>query len=191
MATTMMTVFAACGGDSNGEGEKTAPSGATAASESNAAAPTASTTSTAVTAASGSGSGTPSRKPCDLLSKRIAEDALGVPVAAPTQVPGPGNETCNYRATDTSVTAMVYLTTYTAKGTTAALDQAAAQFKNAYAVSGVGDAARVSIDEHAIGVLKGDFVFAVGLIPPTKGQTITPVTEAQMVKLANAVLAGL
>lgn len=41
------------------------------------------------------------------------------------------------------------------------------QFKNAYAVNGVGDATRVSIE------------------------TIIPVTEAQLVELANAVLAGM
>ncbi len=50
---------------------------------------------------------------------------------------------------------MVYLTTYAAKGTTAALS------------------------------------FVVGLIPPSRGQVLTPVTAAQMVKLANASLAGI
>lgn len=145
-------------------------------------------TPSTVNSAPSSGSGTPSTKPCDLLTKTIAEDALGIPVGDPAQVPGAGNETCNYRARDTSVTAMVYLTTYAATGSEAVLDQAAAQFANAHPVDGVGDAARVSIEEHAIGVLKGDIVFGIGLILPGAGQGITPVTEAQMVKLADAVL---
>ncbi|MEO8696397.1 MAG: DUF3558 family protein [Acidimicrobiales bacterium] len=187
----MMALLAGCGGNSSGDAvDATLPDApaASGSTKTEIAAPTTPATPTTVNAASGTASGTPSRKPCDLLTKKIAEEALGIAVGAPTQAPGQGNETCNYRATDTSVTAMVYLTTYAAKGSTAALDQAAAQFKNAYAVNGVGDAARVSVDEHAIGVLKGDFVFAVGLIPPSRGQVITPVTEAQMVKLANAVL---
>ena len=50
---------------------------------------------------------------------------------------------------------------------------------------------RVSLDDHAIGVLKGDFVFAIGMILPSDGQALAPVTEKQMVDVANAVLAGL
>ena len=146
-------------------------------------------TSTTVNSAAGAGSGTPSRKPCDLLSKKIAEDALDVPVGDPKDFPGQGNETCAYTTADG--TGQVLLTTYAVKGTTAALDQAATQFTNAYAVDGVGDAARVSLEDHAIGVLTGDFVFGMALVLPGSDQDVTPVTEAQLVKLANAVLAEL
>lgn len=68
------------------------------------------------------------------------------------------------------------------------LDAAAAQFTKAYAVDGVGAAARVSLEDHAIGVLKGDVVIAIGLIPPSSGTDIAPVTEAQLVKVAKAVV---
>ena len=153
--------------------------------------PGANPTPTTASNATGTGSGTPSRKPCDLLTKTIAEEALGIPVGAPMQAPGEGNETCNYPAADKAQIARVYLTTYAVKGSLPVLNQAATQFKNAYAVNGVGDAARVSIEDHVIGVLKGDFVFGIGMIPVSQGQTIAPVTEAQLVKLANAVLAGM
>lgn len=146
-------------------------------------------TTTTVNGTTGSGTGTPSRKPCDLLSKKIAEDALGVPVGDPKDFPGQGNDTCGYTTADG--VGQVLLTTYAAKGTTAALDQAATQFTNAYAVNGVGDAARVSLEDHAIGVLTGDFVFGMALMLPGSDQDVTPVTEAQLVKLANAVLAEL
>lgn len=181
-------LLVACGGDD--DAATTAPT-SIATTKAATGTAVAETTPATVNGTPGSGSGTPSRKPCDLLTKQIAEQALGIPVGAPTQAPGQGNETCNYDAADKSVLARVYLTTYAVKGSVAVLDQAAAQFTNAYAVEGVGDAARVSIEEHAIGVLKGDFVFAIGLIPPSHGQDITPVTEQQMVKLANAVLAGI
>ena len=54
----------------------------------------------------------------------------------------------------------------------------------------LADAARVSIEDHTIGVLDGDFVFGLTLIPPSQGQDLAPVTEAQLVTIANAVLAG-
>ena len=148
----------------------------------------ATTTTTTAPAPAGSGSGTPSRKPCDLLTKDIAETALGVPVAPAKQTPGQANETCSYRVADKSSVATVFLTTYAAKGTEALLDAAAAQFTKAYAVDGVGDAARVSLEDHAIGVLKGDVVIAIGLIPPSNGTDIAPVTEAQLVNVAKAVV---
>ncbi len=123
------------------------------------------------------------------MTKKIAEDALGVAVGDAKDVPGEGNETCVYSGADKAAIAKVLLTTYSTPGTTAGLDQAAAQFKNAYAVNGVADAARVSIEDHTIGVLDGDFVFGLTLIPPSQGQDLAPVTEAQLVTIANAVLA--
>ena len=49
----------------------------------------------------------------------------------------------------------------------------------------------MSLDDHAIGVLKGDFIFAIGMILPGDGQGgLAPVTEKQMVDVATAVLAG-
>ena len=57
-------------------------------------------------------------------------------------------------------------------GSVAVLDDAATQFTNAVAVDGVADAARVSLEDHAIGVLKDDFVFAMTLIPSITGSDI-------------------
>ena len=125
------------------------------------------------------------------MTKQIAEDALGVAVGDAKDVPGQGNETCAYSGTDPSLHAKVLLTTYASTGSVAVLDDAATQFTNAVAVDGVADAARVSLEDHAIGVLKDDFVFAMTLIPSITGSDIAPVTEAQMVTLANAVLAEL
>ena len=184
VAVTTMALLAACGG---GDDKEAVAPGAVDQTTTTVNV----VTTTSVSVATGTGSGTPSRKPCDLLTKKIAEEALGISVGAAMQAPGEGNETCNYGAADTSQLARVYLTTYTVKGSTAVLDQAAAQFKNAHAVNGVGDAARVSIEDHTIGVLEGDFVFGIGMIPVSQGQTISPVTEAQLVELANAVLAGM
>ena len=176
VAVTAMALLAACGGD-----DKEAAPGAVDQT----------TTTTGVSVTTGTPSGTPPRTSCDLLTKKIAEDALGIPVGAPTKAAGEGNETCNYGAADKSQLARVYLTTYAVTGSMAVLEQAATQFKNAYAVNGVGDAARVSIEDHTIGVLDDAFVFGIGMIPVSQGQTISPVTEAQLVKLANAVLAAM
>jgi hypothetical protein len=190
VGVAMTVLLAACGG---GDGDKTAVApGAVDQPGSTTSQPTGtSATSPTVAAPAGTASGTPSRKPCDLLTKKIAEETLGIPVGAAQEAPGEGNETCSYGAADTSQLARVYLTTYAVKGSVAVLDQAAAQFKNASAISGVGDAARVSIEDHAIGVLKGDLVFGAGLIPVSQGQTIAPVTKEQMATLASAVLAGM
>ena len=177
VAVTTMALLAACGGDD----KETAAPGAVDQT----------TTTTSVSVTTGTPSGTPPRKSCDLLTKKIAEDALGIPVGAPTQAAGEGNETCNYGAADKSQLARVYLTTYAATGSMDVLNQAATQFKNSYAVKGVGDAALASIEDHTIGVLDDAFVFGIGMIPVSQGQTINPVTEAQLVELANAVLAGM
>jgi hypothetical protein len=195
LAAATMALLTSCGGSSDTSAASSSAEGAASASTASAStAASASSTSsgeapTTTTPASGSASGTPSRNPCDLLTKKIAEDALGVAVADAKDVPGQGNETCVYSGADKATLAKVLLTTYSTPGTAAGLDQAAAQFKNAYAVNGVADAARVSIEDHTIGVLDGDFVFGVTLIPPSQGQDIAPVTEAQLVTIANAVLA--
>jgi hypothetical protein len=175
-AAMAMVLLAACGGATSGKSATVTTPGAD---------PTTAT----VKSAAGSASGTPSRKPCDLLTKKIAEDALGVPVVGPKDYAGQGNETCAYTTADG--VGQVLLTTYAATGSAAALDAAATQFTKAYAVKGVGDAARVSLEDHAIGVLKGDFVFGMALRLPGSDQNITPVTEAQLVKLANVLLGRL
>jgi hypothetical protein len=182
LTATALLLLPACGSSAKSDGS--APTPSTTANRGDQP-------STSVRNPPGSATGKPSHKPCDLLTRPIAEDALGVAVGEPVKTPGEGNETCTYKGTDKTKTAMVYLTTYAAKGSVAVLDQAAAQFANAHAVDGVGDAARVSVDDHAIGVLEGDVVFGIGLIPPSSGQGITPVTESQLVDLANAVRAAL
>ena len=195
LAAATMALLTSCGGSGGTSAASSSAEGAASASTASAStAASASSTSssqaqTTTTPASDAASGTPSRKPCDLLTKKIAEDALGVAVGDAKDVPGQGNETCVYSGADKTAVAKVLLTTYSTPGTTAGLDQAAAQFTNAYAVDGVADAARVSIEDHTIGVLEGDFVFGLTLIPPSQGQDLAPVTEAQLVTVANAVLA--
>jgi Protein of unknown function (DUF3558) len=177
-------VLAACGSSGSKSGaadDKTTTSIAAGAN----------TSSTLPPATSGAASGTPSHKPCDLLTKAIAETALGAPVRAAKQGSGPGNTTCSYRVVDNASIAQVYVTTYATKGTEAGLDAAASQFTNAYAVDGVGDAARVSLEDHAIGVLKGDVVIAIGMIAPGNDQGLAPVTEKQLVDVAKAVTANI
>ena len=49
----------------------------------------------------------------------------------------------------------------------------------------------MSLDAHAIGVLKGDSLIAIGFIPPMTGQDLAPVTEKQLTDIANAVVAGM
>ena len=184
-----LALLTACGGGSGGAKPTSASGAGGSASSEGASTSAPAQLTTTLNSAASPGSGSPSRKPCDLLTKKIAEDALGVPVGGPKDFPGQGNETCGYTTADG--VGQVLLTTYAAKGTAAALDQAAKSFTNAYAVEGVGDAARVSLEDHAIGVLRGDFVFGMALMLPGSDQNITPVTEAQLVKLADALLAEL
>jgi hypothetical protein len=191
LAAATMALLTSCGGSGGTSAASSSAEGAASASTAASASSTSSSQAqTTTTPASDPASGTPSRNPCDLLTKKIAEDALGVAVGDAKDVPGQGNETCVYSGADKTTVAKVLLTTYSTPGTTAGLDQAAAQFTNAYAVNGVADAARVSIEDHTIGVLEGDFVFGLTLIPPSQGQDLAPVTEAQLVTVANAVLAG-
>ena len=178
-------LFAACGGSGSKSGTPDDNATTSIAAGANP------TSSSLPPATSGTASGAPSHKPCDLLTKAIAETALGGPVRDAKQSSGPGNETCSYRVVDNTSIAQVYVTTYAAKGTEAGLDAAAAQFKNAYAVDGVGDAARVSLEDHAIGVLKGDVVIGIGMIAPGNDQGLAPVTEKQLVDVAKSVAANI
>ena len=123
------------------------------------------------------------------MTKQIAEDALGVAVGDAKDVPGEGNETCVYSGADKTTVAKVLLTTYSTPGTTAGLDQAAAQFTNAYAVDGVADAARVSIEDHTIGVLEGDFRVRPHADPAQPRSGPRSGHRGQLVTVANAVLA--
>jgi hypothetical protein len=129
--------------------------------------------------------------PCDLLTPAAAGVALGVAVGEALTQPGEGNVTCGYRPADPSAQGFVSLTTYSAVGTEAVLDQAAAQnFPDSKPVDGVGDAARVSLQGQAIGVLFGHTVFALGLFPQAADGQLLPVTEDQLIAAARAVLDG-
>jgi hypothetical protein len=125
-----------------------------------------------------------------LLTPAIATQALGQPVGAPITQPGSGNTTCAYRPADSSAQSLVALTLYGVTGTEAVLDSAAAQFPGAEVVDGLGDAARVSVQSQAIGVLSGSTVFAIGLYPQQADGQLLPVTKDQLVAVARAVLDG-
>ncbi|MEO6203914.1 MAG: DUF3558 family protein [Mycobacteriales bacterium] len=133
--------------------------------------------------------GAPKTDPCDLLTKGMAEGALGVPVAAATRSTGPGNETCAYAPADGQPNVFVYLTTYAASGADA-LAEAAKAFRDATPVADLGDAAMVSRQAHAVGVSAGDLLFAVSLLRPD-GLSVSPATvEAQVITLARTVLSA-
>ncbi|MEY2446070.1 MAG: hypothetical protein QOE00_2650 [Ilumatobacteraceae bacterium] len=133
---------------------------------------------------------TPTADPCGLLTAAIAAQALGVPVGAPITQPGSGNSTCAYRPADPGAQSLVALTLYGVTGSPAVLDTAAAQFPGAEPVDGLGDAARVSVQSQAIGVLSGATVFAIGLYPQQADGQLVPVTKDQLIAVAHAVLGG-
>lgn len=120
----------------------------------------------------------------------VASGALGVPVGEPTTRPGEGNSTCSYRPADASAQGFVLLTTYSTTGTQAVLDGAAQQFPDAAPVDGVGDAAVISLQAHAIGFLSDDTVFALGLLVQAPDGQLLPVEADQLIAAANAVLDG-
>lgn len=132
----------------------------------------------------------PTADPCDLLTAAVATKALGVPVGEKITQPGQGNTTCAYRPADPGAQGIVTLTLYGVTGSEAVLDTAALQFPDAVAVDGVGDAARVSVQGQAIGVLTGQTVFAVGLFLQNPDGSLIPISQDQLVAVARAVLDG-
>jgi hypothetical protein len=124
------------------------------------------------------------------LTAAVASQALGVPVGDKLTQPGEGNTTCGYRPADPAAQGFVSLTLYGVTGSKAVLDAAATQFPDAEPVDGVGDAAVLSMQTQAIGVLNGDTVFALGLFPQQADGKLAPITKDQLITLARAVLAG-
>ncbi|MEO8265434.1 MAG: hypothetical protein ABI706_07970 [Ilumatobacteraceae bacterium] len=133
---------------------------------------------------------TPTTDPCDLLTAAVASQALGMPVGDKITQPGQGNTTCGYRPADPAAQGFVSLTLYGVTGSEAVLDAAATQFPDAESVDGVGDAARLSMQGQAIGVLTGSTVFALGLFPQQADGQLVRITKDQLIALARAVLAG-
>lgn len=133
------------------------------------------------------GAGKPKTDPCSLLTKSIAEGALGLAVGAGHKTVLPGNVTCAYAPADGRANVFVLLTTYAASGR-AALATATKVFRDAKPVPDLGDAALVSRQAHAVGVLSGDLLFGVSLLRPD-GLSVPPaVAEAQVIALARTVL---
>ncbi len=200
-AAALIIALAGCGSDANtSQATTAATTGATSAAPDNEASSTAPTVSTPEitdvpvatesapsVAAPGDG---PVSDPCALLTALVATQVLGGAVGAPISTPGEGNATCTYHSEDPAAHGFVYLTTYTATGTQAVLDQAALSFPDAKAVEGVGDAAQVSPAAQAIGVLFGDTVFGLGLVLQSSDGQLLPVGEDQLIAAAQAVLSG-
>lgn len=135
------------------------------------------------------GSGTPKTDPCALLTKGMAEGALGLAVGPSTKTVLPGNVTCTYKPADGRPNVFVLLTTYSASGQ-AALATATKVFRDAKPVTGLGDAALVSRQAHAVGVVSGDLLFALSMLRPD-GLSVSPETvEAQVITLARTVLSS-
>ncbi|MCU1504366.1 MAG: hypothetical protein JWM12_3720 [Ilumatobacteraceae bacterium] len=137
----------------------------------------------------GSPTGSPT-DPCSLLSPDIAAAAIGAPVGDPKRATDNGNASCAYHAADPSVNRFVYLTTYAVVGSPSLLAAAAATFRDAESVPGLGDAADVSVQSQAVGVLVGTTVFALGVIQQNADGTLQLLTKDQLVAVAQAVLDG-
>ncbi len=131
-----------------------------------------------------------STDPCSLLSPDIAAAAIGSPVGDPKQVTDKGNASCLYHAADSSINRLVYLTTYAVVGSPSILAAAAATFRDAETVAGLGDAADVSVQSQAVGVLVGTTVFALGVVQQNADGTLQLLTKDQLVAVARAVLDG-
>lgn len=135
----------------------------------------------------GSTVGGPKTDPCDLLTKGMAEAALGVPVGPATRTPDKGNLTCSYSPADGTPNQFVLLTTYAASGK-AALATATTAFPDATRVPDLGDAALVSRKGHAIGVAVDDLLFGMSLLRADSLSIDPAVAEAQLITLAHTVV---
>jgi len=83
------------------------------------------------------------------------------------------------------------LTLYSVTGTRAILISAGkTAFPDAVPVDGVGDAALLSMQGQAIGVLFGTTVFALGLFPQKADGQLLPVTKDDLIAAAKAVVDG-
>jgi hypothetical protein len=132
-------------------------------------------------------SGTAKKDPCSLLTKGIAEGALGLAVGPPTTTPLAGSTTCTYKPADGRSNVFILLTTYAASGK-AALASATKVFPDATAVPGLGDAALVSRKGHAIGVSVGDLLFGMSLLRPDSFSVSPAVSESQLITVARTVV---
>jgi hypothetical protein len=197
----LISVSAACGGNdaSSSADTNVAPSvtstaapliTATPAVSGTDASGTSPTSEVAATTSLPQPSADPTADPCDLLTAAAAVQVLGVPVGAPITQAGEGNSTCAYRPADPGSKGIITLTLYGVTGSKAVLDAAALQFPGAEPVDGLGDAAQVSVQSQAIGVLSGSMVFAIGLYPQQPDGQLLPVSKDQLVAAAHAVLDG-
>ncbi|MEP7202878.1 MAG: hypothetical protein ABI894_09730 [Ilumatobacteraceae bacterium] len=193
----LVSAIAGCGGSDAKSSANTSASDPSSVAEAvtTVAAPTVAgdtvqTTDAAVTPSVASPVADPTADPCDLLTASVATQVLGVPVGEKITQPGEGNTTCAYRPADPGAQGIVTLTLYGVTGSVAVLDAAALEFPDAQSVDGLGDAARVSVQSQAIGVLTGSTVFALGLFPQQPDGTLLPITKDQLVAAARAVLDG-
>ena len=193
----LIGLTAACGGSDAKSSAGTTPSvnaPVTAAAPTTAtAASTAQTLPVAdagATSSAAPAAASPTADPCDLLTAAVATQALGVPVGDKITQPGQGNTTCAYRPADSRSQGIITLTLYGVTGSEAVLDTAALQFPDAVPVDGVGDAARLSMQGQAIGVLTGQTVFALGLFLQQPDGSLLPVSKDQLIAAARAVLDG-
>jgi hypothetical protein len=185
LAAAPVLFVALLGGCQKGGTSSTASHDAVAPTS--AATATAAATTDPVTAPVAQGVGTPKTDPCTLLTKGIAEGALGLAVGPPAKVALPGNVTCAYHPADGRPNVFVLLTTYTGSGK-AALLAATKKFPDATPVPNLGDAAYVSRRAHAIGVSVGDLIFGMSLLRVDGLDTAPAVIEAQLITVARTVV---
>lgn len=185
LATASVLLLALLGACDNGSSNKSDTSAKDPAVSSSA--PSGPATTAEASDPTGKATGKPKTDPCDLLTKGMAEAALGVPVGAPKKQPGEGNVTCYYSPADGTHNVYALLTTYAASGE-AALMTATSAFPDAKRVPDLGDAAIVSRRGHAIGVAVDDLIFAVSVLKAGSLTADPAVVEAQLVTLANTVV---
>jgi hypothetical protein len=131
--------------------------------------------------------GDPATDPCELFTQEMAEAALDAPVGPATKQPGEGNVTCYYTPADGSANVFALLTTYVGSGEDA-LATATAEFPDARPVQGLGDAAFVSRQGHAIGVAVDDLLFAMSLLKADAFTGDPAVAEAELIEAAHVVV---
>lgn len=141
----------------------------------------------AATASAPGEGGTSKTDPCELLTKAMAEGALGVAVGPPTQTPAEGTSSCTYAPSDGRPNVFVLLTVYAHTGA-AGMVEATKAFRDPTVVPDLGDAAIVSPIGHAIRVSTGDLLFGISLVRPDALDVPPAVGKAQLITLARSVL---
>ena len=123
-----------------------------------------------------------------MLTKEIAEDALGEPVGESQFQLGEDSVSCGYGPADNEDSSLVVLTTFPPAGRNA-FDKGLADFPNAKRVPNLGTRSFVSAETFSIGVSDEDLLFTLTIVSPGLLDAAPSVVEEKLIKLARAVFA--